>query len=93
MPFQTLCPGLPVQGHLWKSQNNWGYRTYQSTDDLRAGYRQLMVKLHPLVAKGIRVEDVVLPDEVHDALLWRSWVRTAKAAADFFEQTLKPQLR
>jgi hypothetical protein len=45
--------GLPVKGHLWKDQDNWGYRTFQSTDDLRAGYRQLMVKLHPLIGKGL----------------------------------------
>jgi hypothetical protein len=45
--------GLPVKGHLWKEQNNWGYRTFQNTDDLRAGYRQLMLKLHPLISKGL----------------------------------------
>ena len=38
----------------------------------------------------MKVDEVVLPDEVHDSLLWRSWVKTAAAATAFFEQTLKP---
>src|SRR5262245_24380344 len=45
--------GLPVKGHVWKEQDNWGYRTYQSTDDLRAAYRQLMARLHALVGRGL----------------------------------------
>ena len=45
--------GLPLKGHLWKNQNNWGYRSYQNTDDLRAAYRQLMLRLHPLIGKGL----------------------------------------
>ena len=44
-----------------------------------------------LVAKGVRVEELVLPDEVHDSLLWRSWIRTATAAAEFFERHAESQ--
>jgi len=62
-------------------------------DDRTVDFRQTIELRSRLVAKGIKVEDVVLPDEVHDALLWRSWVKTAKAAVDFFETTLKPQQR
>ncbi len=60
-------------------------------DDRTVDFRQTIELRSRLVAKGVKVEDVVLPDEVHDSLLWRSWVKTAKAAADFFDQTLKPQ--
>src|SRR5262245_2841580 len=45
--------GLPMKGHLWKENDNWGYRTVKTTEDLRSGYRQLMVKLHPLIGKGL----------------------------------------
>jgi hypothetical protein len=45
--------GLPIQGHLWKKQDNWGYRTYQTKEDLRTAYRQLMLKLHPLIEQGL----------------------------------------
>ncbi len=40
--------GLPLKGHLWKEKNNWGYQSFKNTDDLRDGYHQLMVRLHPL---------------------------------------------
>ena len=60
-------------------------------DDRTVDFRQTIELRARLVAKGVKVEDLVLPDEVHDSLLWRSWVKTAKAAAEFFEQTLKPQ--
>jgi beta-galactosidase/beta-glucuronidase len=45
--------GLPLQGHLWKSTNNWGYENYKTTDELRHAYRVLMHRLHPLVHKGL----------------------------------------
>jgi dipeptidyl aminopeptidase/acylaminoacyl peptidase len=62
-------------------------------DDRTVDFRQTIELRARLVAKGIKVEELVLPDEVHDSLLWRSWTKTASAAAAFFEQTLKPPQR
>ena len=45
--------GLPLKGHLWKETDNWGYRTYKTTEELRENYRLLMRRLHPLVGKGL----------------------------------------
>lgn len=45
--------GLPVKGHLWKDTDNWGYRTYKTTDELRNNYHQLMLRLHPLIGRGL----------------------------------------
>jgi hypothetical protein len=45
--------GLPVPGHLWKDQGNWGYRTLKTTDELRDGYHQLIRRLHPLIGQGL----------------------------------------
>jgi hypothetical protein len=45
--------GLPLSGHLWKESNNWGYRTFKTTDELRAAYHRLMVALHPLIGQGL----------------------------------------
>jgi beta-galactosidase/beta-glucuronidase len=42
--------GLPLKGHLWKDQGNWGYRTLKTTDELRDSYRQLVARLRPLIA-------------------------------------------
>jgi hypothetical protein len=45
--------GLPLKGHLWKETDNWGYRTFKTTDELRTNYQTLMRKLHPLIGKGL----------------------------------------
>jgi hypothetical protein len=45
--------GLPLKGHLWKDSDNWGYRTYKTTDELRTNYHGLVRRLHPLVGKGL----------------------------------------
>src|SRR5262249_46640811 len=45
--------GLPLKGHLWKDTGNWGYQTYQNTDDLRRAYHHLMLRLHILIGKGL----------------------------------------
>jgi hypothetical protein len=45
--------GLVLEGHLWKERNNWGYQTFKTTEDLRDGYHQLMLRLHPLIFRGL----------------------------------------
>ena len=45
--------GLPLAGHTWVDQNNWGYRTFASTATLGAGYRDLLSQLRDLIADGL----------------------------------------
>jgi len=45
--------GLPLKGHLWKETDNWGYRTFKTTDELRQNYHMLTRRLHPLIGKGL----------------------------------------
>jgi dipeptidyl aminopeptidase/acylaminoacyl peptidase len=59
-------------------------------DDRTVDFRQTIDLRERLVRKGVRVEELVLPDEVHDSLLWRSWTTATSAALDFFERMLKP---
>jgi dipeptidyl aminopeptidase/acylaminoacyl peptidase len=35
------------------------------------------------------MEQMVLPDEVHGFLLWKTWVRVYTATVQFFDRTLK----
>jgi hypothetical protein len=37
----------------------------------------------------VKVETLVLPDDVHDSLLWRNWTAEIGAMARFFERTLQ----
>ena len=45
--------GLPLKGHLWKETDNWGYRSFKTTDELRQNYHLLTRRLHPLIGKGL----------------------------------------
>jgi dipeptidyl aminopeptidase/acylaminoacyl peptidase len=57
-------------------------------DDHTVDFRQTVDLSRRLGERGVHVEELVLPDDVHDALLWRNWTKTAAAAADFFSRTL-----
>ena len=45
--------GLPIKNHLWKEKDNWGYQSFKTTDELRSSYHQLMLRMHPLIGKGL----------------------------------------
>ncbi|MBI1899635.1 MAG: beta-galactosidase [Planctomycetia bacterium] len=45
--------GLPVKGHTWQDEKNWGYRSFASREDLTDAYLDLLFKLRPLVARGL----------------------------------------
>ena len=58
-------------------------------DDRTVEFRQTVDLERRLLDRGVRVETLVLPDEVHDSLLWRSWKTAITAMVEFFERTLK----
>ena len=41
--------GLPVKGHTWQNEKNWGYRNYKSSDEVTTAYVDLLRKLHPMI--------------------------------------------
>ncbi len=45
--------GLPLEGHLWRDNENWGYRTYHEKDVLSQNYETLIHNLRSLVDKGL----------------------------------------
>jgi dipeptidyl aminopeptidase/acylaminoacyl peptidase len=60
-------------------------------DDRIVEFRQSIDLRRRLEEKGVEVEELVLPDDVHDSLLWRNWIATVKATGRFFEKTLRPE--
>jgi dipeptidyl aminopeptidase/acylaminoacyl peptidase len=42
-----------------------------------------------LRAAGVAFEEMIIPDDVHDFLLYRNWMRADQATAEFFERILK----
>ena len=46
--------GLPVRGHTWQSEKNWGYRSFTNAGALTTAYLDLVAKLFPLIEeKGL----------------------------------------
>jgi len=41
--------GLPLEGHTWQDEKNWGYRSFKNREDLTVAYLDLMRKLRPLI--------------------------------------------
>ena len=42
--------GLPMPGHLWQKDRNWGYRTFKNQQELAEGYVKLIDRLTPFIA-------------------------------------------
>ena len=40
--------GLPMPGHTWQAEKNWGYRSFTTRDELTDAYLGLIRKLHPM---------------------------------------------
>lgn len=45
--------GLPVSGHTWQDEANWGYRSYETPEALTDAYLNLLKKLHRLIGQGL----------------------------------------
>ncbi|HEV2831058.1 MAG TPA: glycoside hydrolase family 2 TIM barrel-domain containing protein [Hanamia sp.] len=45
--------GLPVQGHTWQSDKNWGYQSFKNPEELFKRYKTLTDKLEELIGKGL----------------------------------------
>ena len=60
----------------------------QGDDDRNVDFSQMVDLVQRLREQKVPFEQIVFPDEIHDFLLWRSWVRGYKATADFFDRVL-----
>jgi hypothetical protein len=45
--------GLPVLDHTWRKEKNWGYRGYQTPEELTNAYQEITRKLLPLIPQGL----------------------------------------
>jgi dipeptidyl aminopeptidase/acylaminoacyl peptidase len=58
-------------------------------DDRNVPFGQTVDLAQRLREQHVVIEELIFPDEIHDFLLWRSWVKAYAATADFFDRTLK----
>ncbi len=60
-------------------------------DDRNVPFGQTVDLAQRLRKQNVEFEEIVIPDEIHDFLLWKTWVRGYQATADFFNRKLKAQ--
>jgi dipeptidyl aminopeptidase/acylaminoacyl peptidase len=59
-------------------------------DDRNVPFSQTTDLVQRLRRQNVEFEQLIFPDEIHDLLLWKSWVRGYRATAEFFDQKLGP---
>jgi dipeptidyl aminopeptidase/acylaminoacyl peptidase len=57
-------------------------------DDRNVGFSQTVDLIARLRAKGVHLEQLVFPDDIHDFLLHRHWVEAYAAGSEFFDRQL-----
>ena len=58
-------------------------------DDRNVYFTQTVDLVARLRARGVTIEQLIFPDEIHDFLLSRSWLAAYRAGSDFFDRRLK----
>ena len=58
-------------------------------DDRNVPFSQTVDLVQRLRAQHVGFEQLIIPDEIHGFLMWKSWIRAYGATADFFDRTLK----
>jgi dipeptidyl aminopeptidase/acylaminoacyl peptidase len=59
----------------------------QGDDDRNVRFHQTVDLTRRLAAASVHYEELVIPDEIHDFLRFRSWVLADSATAAFFDKT------
>ncbi len=78
--------GLPVKGHTWQDEKNWGYRSFTNATELTAAYVDLLQKLTPLtqtdgLSAGIYTQTTDVEVEVNGLLTYDRAILKMDAAA------------
>jgi dipeptidyl aminopeptidase/acylaminoacyl peptidase len=55
-------------------------------DDRNVEFHQTVDLKQRLAARGIQVDELVIPDDIHDFLLWRNWKTVITATGDYFDR-------
>jgi dipeptidyl aminopeptidase/acylaminoacyl peptidase len=63
----------------------------QGDDDRNVHFEETVELAQRLRKQGVSFEEMVLPDEIHDFLLFRNWARGDSATAAFLDKMLKPR--
>ncbi len=62
-------------------------------DDRNVDFAQTIMLVEALRKRNVTLEEVILPNEIHDFVLHRHWVEAYQATADFFARKLKEPMQ
>jgi len=83
---RTALEASPVSSiNKWKSP----VLLIQGDDDRNVAFSQMIDLARRLREQNVEFEQIVFPDDVHDFLLHKNWLRAYHAASDFFDKHLK----
>jgi acetyl esterase/lipase len=91
------APDLKAAQKLaWESSPDSNVSTWKSPvllihgdDDRNVPFSQTTDLAERLKRQGIKFEELIYPDEIHDFLLWKSWTGAYKRMGEFFNENLK----
>jgi dipeptidyl aminopeptidase/acylaminoacyl peptidase len=55
-------------------------------DDRNVEFHQTVDLKQRLLERGVKVDELVIPDDIHDFLLWRTWLKVTTAGGSYFER-------
>ncbi len=58
-------------------------------DDRNVPFGQTVDLAQRLREQHVVFEELIFPDEIHDFLMWKDWIKAYTATADFFDRNLK----
>ncbi len=80
----------------WESSPNEYISTWKSPvllihgdDDRNVPFTQTVDLVQRLRAQHVPFEQIILPDEIHGFLMYKTWIRVYGASLEFFDRTLK----
>jgi dipeptidyl aminopeptidase/acylaminoacyl peptidase len=102
LPHWENHPGAPDQKEAEKlafesspdaAVSNWKSPVLfiHGDDDRTVPFGQTVDLAQRLQEQHVPFEELIFPDEIHDFLLWKNWVRAYTATGKFFDRTLKPR--
>jgi dipeptidyl aminopeptidase/acylaminoacyl peptidase len=89
----TMADLTQAAGVVFESSPISSVRTWRSPvllihadDDRNVEFHQTVDLKQRLLEKGVPVDELVIPDDIHDFLLFRSWLKVTSATGAFFQR-------
>jgi dipeptidyl aminopeptidase/acylaminoacyl peptidase len=80
----------------WESSPNASISTWKSPvllihadDDRNVPFNQTVDLAQRLKKQGVKYEELIFPDDIHDFLRWAHWVEAYRATGEFLQKKLK----